>query len=102
MSAMSSEIFRVLVGDLGGVLSRCGADVAAVESGFQALELVKAGEPFDCFICDLGMSDMDGFSTYAAEADRQKALAAGFDGFLAKPVNLHELASDIAALLTVR
>lgn len=116
---------RVLVADddndtrdlFARFLRRCGATVVDVDSGAEALRQLITGRSFDCLVCDLGMSEMDGWTTisevrsldlhlpaiavtaYASEADRTSALTAGFDVFLSKPVHLQDLAGAIATLV---
>jgi CheY-like chemotaxis protein len=84
-----------------------GHDAWAVYSGGDALALAFAHQP-DVLILDIGMPDMDGFclaqsirrqfcsrsallvavTGYADHAHRQLGMQAGFDHYLAKPVEL--------------
>lgn len=112
---------RVLVVDdekdslqlVGRLLSLSGATVSEVESADEALKAVDA-EPFDCAVVDIGMPDTDGYSllghlrdrpngppaialtAFVSEADRQRALRAGFRAHLAKPVVLADLVRVVA------
>ena len=91
-------------------LERLGAEVVHAVDGLDALERYAADGPFDLAIIDVRMPHLDGHETArrirAAEAvsgtrlhlvaltanagrdDERAARAAGFDGFLAKPLNL--------------
>jgi hypothetical protein len=119
---------RVLVVDdqpdarelLGMVLGRAGAEVSAAASTAEALELLQPGE-VDVLVSDIGMPSADGYAlvgrvremsegrgrrtpavaltAYASEEDRRRALAAGFDVHLPKPVEPTELISVIAGLV---
>ncbi|MCB2189291.1 MAG: response regulator [Deltaproteobacteria bacterium] len=104
------------------VLSQEGHRTAAVNSGTQAVEAVRlAGEPFDLILLDLQMPGLSGqeaaraireleknterhtplaaITAQARPADRQSALAAGFDAYLPKPFGREELAALVAELL---
>jgi PAS domain S-box-containing protein len=95
------------------MLERIGAEAVAVSSGQQALEQLQH-QHFDIVFMDCQMPDMDGFDTTkrirANEAehqlprtpiialtanayaeDRDRSVAAGMDGHLAKPVHLKAL-----------
>lgn len=104
---------------LGLVLGQCGAKVTAVGSAAEALELIKGWTP-DVLVSDIGMPDEDGYSlirkvraldstrgsrlpavaltAYARVEDRMRALAAGFQMYVAKPIDPGELAAVIASL----
>ncbi|HET9947312.1 MAG TPA: PAS domain-containing protein [Longimicrobiales bacterium] len=121
---------RVLVADdhrdslevLVRVLTRAGADVVAVSNGEQALELLDRRH-FDLLVCDVGMPEMDGIqvigrirssrgpnrctpaaalTAYASERDRRRALDAGFDAHIAKPLSAEEIVSELGMLLSAR
>ncbi|TVQ05376.1 MAG: PAS domain S-box protein [Leptolyngbya sp. DLM2.Bin27] len=105
------------------VLQQAGAKVTAVCSGREALEALP-GLRFDVLISDVAMPDMDGYmllqqirarvadqpsgfvavalTAYAAEIDRQQAMAAGFQRHLSKPYEPAELVAAIAALIEQR
>jgi signal transduction histidine kinase/CheY-like chemotaxis protein len=118
---------RVLVVDdhsdarelLALVLSRAGAEVTTAASAAEALAFLRRQE-VDALVSDVGMPVEDGYAligrvrdltngrpartpavaltAYATGDDRRRALAAGFDAHLAKPVEPSELVSLIANL----
>jgi PAS domain S-box-containing protein len=100
------------------LLSLQGADVAPAASVNQALETLPGFDP-DVLVSDIGMPGRDGYdlireirsrgrdaealpavavTAYASPEDRQRALAAGFQVHLAKPVDPRELTRVIASL----
>jgi CheY-like chemotaxis protein len=101
------------------VLTRCGARVTSTDSGRRALEVLEAEQP-DVLVSDIGMPQMDGYSlirsvrtlpavgaqgvpalaltAYARAEDAHRALAAGFQMHLAKPVDPAALAAAVAKL----
>lgn len=102
------------------LLQHHGAEVKAVASGQDALSALQRFQP-TVLVCDIGMPDMDGYTllqhirrlppdqggqvpaiavtAYAQTDDRQRALACGFQGHLAKPIEPHRLLDAIAALV---
>ena len=104
------------------VLEEFGAEVTAKDSVRQALEVLELQLP-DILVSDIGMPTQDGYSlisqwrlregtsgkhlpavaltAYASEQDRERALAAGFDLHIVKPVNFTDLALAIAQLTKV-
>lgn len=94
------------------LLEERGHSVEVVNNGRAALEQVAA-KPFDVVLMDVQMPDMDGLEATAAirraetltgehipivamtahamQGDRDRFLAAGMDGYVAKPVRPHEL-----------
>jgi PAS domain S-box-containing protein len=100
------------------LLEEQGADVRAAASAAEALALL-ADRPFDALVSDIGMPGMDGYdlirrvravtperampavalTAYARPEDRARALAAGFQVHLTKPVEPSELLAEVAALL---
>lgn len=105
---------------LGELLTAAGAQVSTAQSGEEALRLLDA-EPPSVLVSDLGMPQVDGFqlieqvrrhrnpivrrmpaaalTAYARSDDRMKALRAGFQIHLAKPIDPAELVTTIAALV---
>ena len=101
------------------ILERCGATVRAVESSKAALAEMTHGIP-DVLISDIGMPGESGYdlikkirsldpdlggrvpavalTAYAGAADRRRALLAGFQTHLAKPVEPDELLAVVASL----
>ena len=105
-------------------LQSYGAATQAVASGKEALELLDRQTPeehFDVMICDIGMPGEDGYmvlkkvralpsekgggilaialTAYGRAEDRMRALAAGFQMHVAKPVEPDELAVVILSLV---
>ena len=100
-------------------LGQCGAQVTAASSAREALEAM-AGEKFDALVSDIGMPGEDGYelirrvralpadrggrtpavalTAYARTEDRLRAMRAGFEMHVAKPVELTELIVVIANL----
>lgn len=97
---------------LAMVLRRQGAAVAAALSAREALALLETALP-DVMVCDIAMPGADGYdlirrlrsrpadaggclpaiavTAYARAEDRERALAAGFDGYISKPAEPGEL-----------
>ncbi|MCY3788580.1 MAG: response regulator, partial [Gemmatimonadetes bacterium] len=111
---------RILLAEDGAInqqvavrlLEERGHSVAVVNNGRAAVEQVAA-QPFDVVLMDVQMPEMDGIEATAAirraeaqtgghvpiiamtahamKGDRDRFLAAGMDGYVAKPVRPHEL-----------
>jgi PAS domain S-box-containing protein len=97
-------------------LERAGAVVTSAASASEALEKLRSFQPH-VVVSDIGLPEEDGYDLlrkmrtlsaadggttpavaltgYAREQDRKAALAAGYQAFVAKPVNLEELATAI-------
>ena len=100
-------------------LAAHGARVKGASSASEALELLQA-DKFDLLISDIGMADTDGYNlirqvrlqegengvhipaialtAYARTQDRMRALAAGYNTHVAKPVEIKELVSVVKCL----
>jgi CheY-like chemotaxis protein/two-component sensor histidine kinase len=95
------------------MLRRFGAEVTAVSTAAAALESVRTRRP-DVLVSDIGLPDGDGFAllkrvresnhdlpavavtAYASRQDVAKALAAGFQAHVAKPVEPAQLSAAVA------
>jgi len=95
-------------------LKRLGQETALANNGLEAVEMIAAGE-YDIVFMDMQMPEMDGIEATRAvrklnlkvqpriialtanafESDREKCLAAGMDGFIAKPVRFDDLRREI-------
>ncbi|HVX86070.1 MAG TPA: chemotaxis protein CheB [Phycisphaerae bacterium] len=107
-------------GAIVSLLTRGGAEVHAAGCAQEALEAFKQSRP-DLLVCDIGMAEEDGYSlmrkiraleastgsaavrsaaltAFVRDEDRRKALAAGFNRHIAKPVDPDELVAALVAL----
>jgi len=104
---------------LRSLLSRCGAEVTAANSASEAFRLFKLGPP-DVMVSDIGMPMEDGYelirkvralpevsggqvpavalTAYARPEDRMRALRAGYQMHVPKPIELSELVAIVASL----
>jgi CheY-like chemotaxis protein len=102
------------------VLEAAGAKVTTVSSAAAALDCINEVRPH-ALIADLGMPQMDGFeliarirasadaavrevpaaalTAFARSEDRTRALRAGFEMHLAKPVDPGELVASVSTLV---
>ncbi|MGE4293471.1 MAG: transporter substrate-binding domain-containing protein [Desulfovibrio sp.] len=120
ISALVAEDDRVNLLSITRFLERQGLRVTGAANGQEALDLLRA-HPFDIVFMDIQMPVLDGIgatkiirnspdfskirdipiialTAYALSGDKEKFLAEGMDGYLAKPVELnalHELLSRL-------
>ena len=101
------------------VLQQQGAIVSVAASGAEAIRILEQSSP-DILISDVGMPDMDGYqlmrriradehqgrripavalTAFARTEDRKRALLAGYQSHVAKPVDTAELLIIIASLV---
>jgi CheY-like chemotaxis protein len=103
---------------LTDVLGYHGYDVAAFDSGERGLEHARHSPP-DAALLDIQLPGINGFDVLSAlraaatgvhvpvvavtasvmDHDRRRILAAGFDAYVAKPVNIRELLHTLDELL---
>ncbi len=103
-----------------GLLSKWGHDVTVAKNGLEAIAAFDA-DSFDLVLMDVQMPEMDGFqatavirereacrntrtpiiamTAHAMKGDREECLAAGMDGYVAKPVRRDELQQAIEKVL---
>ncbi len=95
-----------------------GYVVIQAESAEHGIEMARAQQP-DLIIMDIGLPLMDGLSasailkkdektkdipilaltSYAMKGDREKILAAGCEGYIAKPIDTRTFADEVKAIL---
>ncbi|MBV8152851.1 MAG: response regulator [Candidatus Eremiobacteraeota bacterium] len=100
------------------LLRAFGYEVEGFEGGLAALEALRA-DRFDLALVDVLMPDIDGYefarrvkrdpdrrsialvavTALAMPGDREKAIAAGFDGYIAKPIDPPAFAGELARFL---
>src|ERR1043165_9541361 len=105
---------------LGTMLKRYGARVTSTKSAAEAFEAFTNDVP-DVLISDIGMPDEDGYQLirklralpgqkggttpaialtgYASRKDRERALSAGYQQHMAKPIEQMDMITAIAALV---
>jgi signal transduction histidine kinase/CheY-like chemotaxis protein len=105
---------------MDAVLARCGVRVCAVDSVPDALEALDT-HPIDVIVSDIGLEGEDGLtlmrrvrersperrgkvpaiavSAYGGPADRIRAFEAGYQTYIAKPLNPAEVIAAVAALV---
>jgi PAS domain S-box-containing protein len=102
---------------LATVFERCGADVLRCGSAREALTLLKA-TPVSLVVADIAMPEVDGcellerarrmhqrlpavaVSAYARPEDRLRALAAGYNGYCAKPIETLDFLRTVRTVLS--
>jgi two-component system cell cycle response regulator DivK len=103
------------------ILKHAGYEVLEAEDGATGLKVAEEGLP-DLILMDINLPDMDGLqvtaelkknsvlasipvialTANAMVGDREKALEAGCDGYLPKPINRVELLETIAEFIAKR
>ncbi|MEA2464981.1 MAG: hypothetical protein QOJ98_2728 [Acidobacteriota bacterium] len=101
---------------LGTILTGFGATVTPAASAAEAMQRFSAATP-DVLVSDIGMPDEDGYAlirrlrlsssqvpavavtAYADPRDRDRALTAGYQAHVAKPVEPHVLAAAVLRVL---
>ncbi len=88
------------------LLRAAGFDIAEARNGLEGIAFARSSRP-DLILMDLQMPQLDGFgalagiradaelahipivavTAYSMAGDRERALAAGFDGYLSKPID---------------
>jgi len=101
------------------LLRHAGYEVATALSARAALDAAR-GASFDVVVSDIGMPEMNGYELaeqlrvmpeyalvpmvavtgFTMYDDRERAFAAGFDGFLTKPINTRDLIDLLERLRT--
>ena len=101
------------------VLTFYGAEVHTAVNGQNGLEVLKRLSNLTCILLDLSMPEMDGWemidairkvpktptlpiiavTAHAMPKDKERALLAGFDGYIVKPFMLHTFMSEIEKCL---
>lgn len=96
------------------VLAAKGYEILDAHDGMEALETAPREKP-DLILMDLSLPKVDGYevtrrlkaqadlkripvialTAHAMKGDREKALAAGCDGYITKPINVRELPGQI-------
>jgi signal transduction histidine kinase/CheY-like chemotaxis protein len=104
-----------------GLLGRMGHQVTVANNGLEAVN-IYAENRFDLVLMDIQMPEMDGFgatksilcqqhesgilvpiiamTAHAMQGDRERCLAGGMNGYIAKPIGRKELAEVIALYCT--
>jgi CheY-like chemotaxis protein len=96
-----------------------GAKILHARDGKKAIEMFKSNPDLSLILMDIKMPEIDGYeatrqikilnkeipviaiTAYAMSGDEEKALAAGCDGYLSKPINKKILLEKIAEYLNI-
>ena len=115
--ADDDAVLREMIHDTLGVL---GYEVTLVENGNEVLQQL-AGSPPDLVLLDIQIPLLDGISVvkkirgnpelaglkvvalsaFAMRGDDQKALDAGFDAYLTKPISIADLRKKVQQMLNI-
>jgi two-component system cell cycle response regulator DivK len=100
------------------ILKNKGYQIIEAVDGEEALEKVSTEKP-DLILMDISLPKLDGyevakrlkdheefkhipvvaFTAHAMKGDREKFISIGFEGYISKPINIHELPNQIRAYL---
>jgi CheY-like chemotaxis protein len=100
-------------------LSFCGATVLTAENGMLGMQIVQQHSDIKLIILDLSMPEMNGWTMFemlrqnaatthipvialtahAMEGDQARVMQAGFNGYIAKPFSVANLAANILAIV---
>lgn len=103
------------------ILERAGYDVFLAVNGRDGVDAARLQQP-DMILMDLGMPEMDGWSAaeklksdestkfiplyalsaYTLPSDRKRALDAGCDGYLTKPIHMQSFLDAIAEVFETK
>lgn len=103
------------------VLGAFGHEVTTAEDGEQALDLLETTR-FDLVVCDVHLPRVDGYevvervkareelagmpviavTALAMVGDRDRLLAAGFDAYIAKPIDPQDFVREIERIMSSR
>jgi len=106
------KLFRTL-------LTLHGHEVSGLEGGEELIQHIIDGHP-DLVLMDIQLPERDGFSllqdirrdvpatlvvaltAHAMTGDRERAIAAGFDGYITKPIDIRAFPGQVAEALQQR
>ena len=104
---------------VSAVLRKTNVKLTWVKNGKDAVEAVIENDKFDLILMDLRMPIMDGYkasehiktiqpkipivalTAFAVEGDMEKALEAGCDDYLTKPINIPDFFGKLKFYLTM-
>lgn len=106
---------------LSDILSFHGYEIAVASDGNEGVVLARKMMP-DLILMDIQMPNMDGMTagailkgdpatsglkiialtSFAMRGDKEKFLAAGFNGYLSKPINTRELPGQVKQWLEIK
>ncbi|WP_372774471.1 response regulator [Mangrovibacterium sp.] len=104
---------------LNAVLSKIKAEIVWAKNGLEAVDLFKKHQDFDLILMDLQMPEMNGYeatriiksinpsipiiaqTAFAMAEDRAKALNAGCNEYLAKPIRSKDLLNLVEKFMHV-